>query len=93
MREIIDIDVEIKSHEQTLKDLHQQVLGGDEIVGQFSVFACCFGVLKSLRATYWSFTKRKHGTSWTTIAKGLVGKGTRKVSPMSHSGSRSTWAS
>jgi hypothetical protein len=31
MREIIDIDVEIKSHEQTLKDLHQQVLGGDEI--------------------------------------------------------------
>ena len=41
MREIIDIDVEIKSHEQTLKDLHQQVIGGDEIVSQFfSVFAC-----------------------------------------------------
>jgi hypothetical protein len=36
MREIIDIDVEIKSHEQTLKDLHQQVVVGDEIVGPFS---------------------------------------------------------
>jgi hypothetical protein len=36
MRETIDIDVEIKSHEQTLKDLHQQVVVGDEIVGQFS---------------------------------------------------------
>lgn len=36
MRETIDIDVEIKSHEQTLKDLHQQVVAGDEIVGQFS---------------------------------------------------------
>jgi hypothetical protein len=36
MREIIDIDVEIKSHEQTLKDLHQQVIVGDEIVSQFS---------------------------------------------------------
>ena len=36
MREIIDIDVEIKSHEQTLKDLHQQVVVGDEIVGLFS---------------------------------------------------------
>jgi len=31
MRESIDIDVEIKSHEQTLKDLHQQVVVGDEI--------------------------------------------------------------
>ena len=37
MREIIDIDVEIQSHEQTLKDLHQQVVVGDEIVGRFSV--------------------------------------------------------
>lgn len=37
MRETIDIDVEIKSHEQTLKDLHQQVVVGDEIVGRFSV--------------------------------------------------------
>jgi hypothetical protein len=36
MRETIDIDVEIKSHEQTLKDLHQQVVVGDEIVGQLS---------------------------------------------------------
>ena len=36
MRKTIDIDVEIKSHEQTLKDLHQQVVVGDEIVGQFS---------------------------------------------------------
>ena len=90
MREIIDIDVEIKSHEQTLKDLHQQVIGGDEIVGQFfSVFACCFSVLKLLRSTYWIFTKRKHGTSWTTIAKRRVGKSMRKASLMSHSGSRS----
>ncbi|KAH9989702.1 hypothetical protein BJV74DRAFT_837981 [Russula compacta] len=31
VREIIDIDVEIRSHEQTLKDLHQQVVAGDEI--------------------------------------------------------------
>jgi hypothetical protein len=36
MREVIDIDVEIKSHEQTLKDMHQQVVIGEEIVGQFS---------------------------------------------------------
>lgn len=36
MRQIVDIDVEIKCHEQTLKDLHQQVIVGDEIVGQFS---------------------------------------------------------
>lgn len=35
MRQSIDIDVEIKSHEQSLKDLHQQVVVGDEIVGQF----------------------------------------------------------
>jgi E3 SUMO-protein ligase NSE2 len=32
MREIIDIDVEIRTHEQVLKDLHQKVVGGDEIV-------------------------------------------------------------
>ncbi|KAH9969715.1 hypothetical protein BC827DRAFT_1162230 [Russula dissimulans] len=31
MRQIIDIDVEIRSHEQTLKDLHQRVVAGDEI--------------------------------------------------------------
>jgi len=31
MREVIDIDVEIRSHEQTLKDLHQQVVAGEEI--------------------------------------------------------------
>lgn len=36
VREIIDIDVEIRSHEQTLKDLHQQVVAGDEIVSCFS---------------------------------------------------------
>ncbi len=36
MRETIDIEEEIKSHEQTLKDLHQQVVVGDEIVGRFS---------------------------------------------------------
>jgi hypothetical protein len=48
MREIIDIDVEIKSHEQTLKDLHQQVIVGDEIVGQFSLlFAYGFDGLPS----------------------------------------------
>jgi E3 SUMO-protein ligase NSE2 len=38
MREIIDIDVEIRSHEQTLKDLHQQVVAGDEVVSLLSVF-------------------------------------------------------
>lgn len=32
MRELIDIDTEIRSHEQTLKDLHQQVVTGEEIV-------------------------------------------------------------
>ena len=37
MRETIDIEVEIKSHEQTLKDLHQQLIVGDEIVSQLSV--------------------------------------------------------
>ncbi|KAN0125461.1 hypothetical protein V8E53_015431, partial [Lactarius tabidus] len=31
MRELIDIDTEIRSHEQTLKDLHQQVVTGEEI--------------------------------------------------------------
>ncbi|KAI0304329.1 hypothetical protein B0F90DRAFT_1666848 [Multifurca ochricompacta] len=31
MREVIDIDVEIRSHEQTLRGLHQQVVGGSEI--------------------------------------------------------------
>jgi len=31
MRDIIDIDVEIRSHEQTLKDMHQQVVAGEEI--------------------------------------------------------------
>ena len=36
MREIIDIDVEIRTHEQVLRDLHQQVVGGDEIVRGFS---------------------------------------------------------
>lgn len=47
MREIIDIDVEIKSHEQTLKDLHQQVVVGDEIVGQFSALQIYLDELKS----------------------------------------------
>jgi hypothetical protein len=42
MREIIDIDVEIKSHEQTLKDLHQQVVVGDEIVGRFFSVVCAW---------------------------------------------------
>jgi hypothetical protein len=32
MRELVDIDTEIRSHEQTLKDLHQQVVAGEEIV-------------------------------------------------------------
>lgn len=36
MREIIDIDVEIRTHEKTLKDLHQRVVAGEEIVRQFS---------------------------------------------------------
>jgi len=37
MRDIIDIDVEIKSHEQTMKDLHQQVVVGEDIVGRISL--------------------------------------------------------
>jgi negative regulator of sigma E activity len=37
MREAIDINVEIRSHEQTLKDLHQQVVAGEEIVSRFPV--------------------------------------------------------
>ena len=36
MRDIIDIDMEIRSHENTLKDLHQQVVAGEEIVSPFS---------------------------------------------------------
>jgi hypothetical protein len=32
MRNIIDIDVEIRAHEQTLKAIHQQVVGGEDIV-------------------------------------------------------------
>jgi len=64
MRETIDIDMEIKSHEQTLKDLHQQVVVGDEIVGQFSALQIvCFDELKVLRATSWNFIKREHRTS------------------------------
>ncbi|KAH9080421.1 hypothetical protein EDB83DRAFT_981269 [Lactarius deliciosus] len=31
MRELIDIDTEIRSHERTLNDLHQQVVTGEEI--------------------------------------------------------------
>jgi len=34
MRQVVDIDVEIRSHEQTLKDLHQRVVAGDEIVSR-----------------------------------------------------------
>jgi hypothetical protein len=63
MRKTIDIDVEIKSHEQTLKDLHQQVVVGDEIVGQFSALQICFDELKVLRATCWNFIKRERRTS------------------------------
>jgi hypothetical protein len=51
MREIIDIDVEIRSHEETLRDLHQQVVGGEEIVSLLYV-SYSFDMLKSLRATY-----------------------------------------
>jgi hypothetical protein len=63
MREIVDIDVEIKCHEQTLKDLHQQVIVGDEIVGQYSALHVAFDELKGLRATCWNFIKSKHRTS------------------------------
>ena len=38
MRDIIDIDVEIRAHEQTLKDLHQRVVAGEEIVSLLSTF-------------------------------------------------------
>jgi hypothetical protein len=69
MRETIDIDVEIKSHEQTLKDLHQQVVVGDEIVGQFSALKFTFDELDVLRAICWNFIKREHRTSWMVIAK------------------------
>ena len=93
MREIIDIDVEIKSHEQTLKDLHQQVVVGDEIVGRFSALRFCFSVLTSLRTTYWNSTKRKHKASWTIIIKRLVGKSMQRARHISYSSSRSMWAS
>ena len=36
MRDIIDIDMEIRTHEQTLKGLHQQVVTGEEIVSLLS---------------------------------------------------------
>jgi hypothetical protein len=41
MRELIDIDTEIRSHEQTLKDLHQQVVTGEEIVSNPSCISPC----------------------------------------------------
>jgi hypothetical protein len=41
MRELIDIDTEIRSHEQTLKDLHQQVVTGEEIVSDLSCNSLC----------------------------------------------------
>jgi hypothetical protein len=39
MRELIDIDTEIRSHEQTLKDLNQQVVAGEEIVSDPHAFS------------------------------------------------------
>jgi hypothetical protein len=48
MREIIDIDVEIRTHEQTLRDLHQQVVAGDEIVNEFSASHDLFNMLSPL---------------------------------------------
>ena len=39
MRELVDIDTEIRSHEQTLKDLHQQIVAGEEIVSDPHAFS------------------------------------------------------
>jgi E3 SUMO-protein ligase NSE2 len=64
MREIIDIDVEIRAHEQTLRDLHQQVVVGDEIVSEFSAshgpFIC-------------SFSLEQHTGALSGASKGKVG--------------------
>jgi len=51
MRDIIDIDVEIRTHEGTLKDLHQQVVAGEEIVSQFSTLrlpSTCFNFTRAM---------------------------------------------
>jgi hypothetical protein len=63
MREIIDIDVEIRTHEQTLRDLHQQVVAGDEIVNEFSASHDPFICSALFRATYWSVIKCKYRKS------------------------------
>lgn len=46
MRDIIDIDVEIRAHEQTLKDLHQQVVAEENIVSPLSMLHTTFEMLK-----------------------------------------------
>src|ERR1700741_2637860 len=46
MRDIIDIDVEIRAHEQTLRDLHQQVVAEENIVSPLSMLHTNFEMLK-----------------------------------------------
>jgi E3 SUMO-protein ligase NSE2 len=65
MREVIDIDVEIRTHEQTLRDLHQQVVVGDEIVSEFSASNGPFVCLISLE---------QHTGALSSASKGKVGR-------------------
>jgi hypothetical protein len=88
MREIIDIDVEIRTHEQVLRDLHQKVVGGDEIV-RVLCLAWTFHIPSLVRAAYWNVIKCKYRKDWTPMAKRRVGRSTRRARNMLRSGSRS----
>jgi E3 SUMO-protein ligase NSE2 len=67
MREVVDIDVEIRTHEQTLRDLHQQVVAGDEIVSEFSAsndpFICLISLEQHI-GTLSSASTGKVGHLW-----------------------------
>ncbi len=88
MRELIDIDTEIRSHEQTLKDLHQQVVTGEEIVSGLMHFRSV-DMLSLVRVIYWSVINCKFGKSWTSTTRKLVGKSMRRARRMLHSSSQS----
>ena len=86
MRELIDIDTEIRSHEQTLKDLHQQVVAGEEIVSDLHAFHSV-DMLNIVRVMFWSAIRFKFGKSWTRTTRKLVGRSMRRARRMLRSSS------
>ncbi len=88
MREVIDIDTEIRSHEQTLKDLHQQVVTGEEIVSDPKHFRFV-DMLSLVRVMYWSAINCKFTKSWMGTTRKRVDRSTRGARRMSLSGNQS----